>query len=79
MAVVAVEQATVYRGWRRRYFTRAAALKDYANGKYRAKHPCECEAGDYETGYPGYMCDSCLARQKVIARYLRWLKHAEAK
>ena len=78
VALMSVETATVYRGGRRRYFTKSSALKGYASQKYRVKHPCECEQPDYSSGYPGYECSACLAREKIIARYLRWLKRASA-
>lgn len=76
-SVLSVETATVFRGGGRRYFTKKAALKSYANRRYRLKHPCECEQPDYGSGYPGYSCMACLAREKVMVRYLRMLKKAE--
>jgi hypothetical protein len=74
MSVVVIEQATVYRAGGRRWFTRRAAIKAYAHAKFKAKHPCECERGEYSSGYPGYECGAHDHREKVMPRYLRWLK-----
>ena len=71
---IVTEQATVYRGGHRRYFTKAAAVKGYAKAKFRAKHPCECEQSDYASGYGGYNCGAHDAWDRVGPRYIRWLK-----
>jgi hypothetical protein len=73
---VIAEVATVYRGGGRRWFTHKAALKAYANAKFRAKHRCECEQGDYSSGYPGYTCGIHVVYDKVMPRYMRLLKKA---
>ena len=73
-APVVVEQATVFRAvGGRRYFTKAAALKGYANAKFRAKHPCECEPTEYDTGY-FYNCHVHALFDRVMPRYLRFLR-----
>lgn len=76
VAIFQVEQATVYRAGGRRWFTQKAALKAYANAKFRAKHRCECEQGDYSTGYAGYTCGIHAIYDKVMPRYLRVLRKA---
>jgi hypothetical protein len=76
--IFVTEQATVYRAGGRRWFTRQAAIKAYAGAKWRAKHPCECEHGDYASGYPGYTCQTHDARDAVMPRYLRVLRRALA-
>lgn len=68
------EAATVYRAGGRRWFTRKAAMKAYANAKFRKKYRCECEQGDYSTGYGGYTCGIHAVYDKVMPRYLRVLK-----
>jgi hypothetical protein len=74
MACVTKEPATVYRALGgRRYLTFAGALRGYAKAKFRAKHRCECESSDYETGYY-YNCHVHDLRDKVLPRYLRMLK-----
>jgi len=75
--VITSETATVFRAGRRRYFTKKAALRAYASARFRQKHPCECESPDYSSGYPGYDCESCKVRDKVMTRYLRVLKRIE--
>lgn len=76
---IQVETATVYRGGSRRFFTKQSALKNYAREKFRAKHRCECEEGDYASGYGGYTCHIHDIFDKVMPRYLRVLKRAIAK
>jgi hypothetical protein len=73
-AIFVVEQATVYRAGGRRWLTRKAAIKAYAAAKFRRKHPCECEQGDYASGYPGYTCPVHDARDRVLPRYVRVLR-----
>lgn len=55
--MIAVENATVFRGGGRRWFTRRAAGR--AEAKARIKERCECEEGDMDMGgvYPGYTCE----------------------
>ena len=72
--VFAVEQATVYRAGGRRWFTRKAAIKAYASAKFRTKHSCECEQGDYASGYPGYNCHVHDVWDRVMPRYLRLIE-----
>ena len=73
---IVVEQATVYRAGGRRWFTRSAAEKAYAAAKFRAKHRCECEHPDYSSGYSGYTCGVHDLRDRVLPRYLRFLRRA---
>jgi hypothetical protein len=68
-----VEQATVFRAGGRRWFTQKTAIKAYAAAKFRAKHPCECEQGDYASGDPGFNCGVHDLRERVLPRYLRVL------
>jgi hypothetical protein len=76
MAVFEVEQATVYRANGRRFFSRTAAIRAYAKGRIREKHPCDCEGADYENGYPGYDC-GCHARlDRVLPRFVRLIRKA---
>ena len=72
-ALWAEESATVYRAGGRRWFTKRAALRAYARRKFKAKHRCECEQGDYGSGYPGYTCHVHAVWDKVMPRYLRFL------
>jgi hypothetical protein len=74
MPVFISEQATVYRAGGRRWFTQKAAIKAYANAKFRAKHRCECEQPEYDSGYPGATCGIHAVYDKVMPRYLRVLK-----
>jgi hypothetical protein len=71
--MITVEQATVYRGGGRRWFTKRAAVKAYAAAKFRTKHPCKCENPDYGSGYPGYVCHVHELRECVLPRYVRVL------
>jgi hypothetical protein len=75
-AVFTIEHATVYRAGGRRWFTEKAAIKAYASAKWRTKHPCECEQGDYASGYPGYTCPTHDARDAVLPRYIKLLRSA---
>jgi hypothetical protein len=50
------EQATVYRGAKRRYFTRAAADRSFAVEAIKRKR-CDCDEPDYRDDYPGNTCD----------------------
>lgn len=79
------EQATVYRAANgRRYLTKRGAL--YASARHLVNQGCECESGDYATGYPGYVCtmhymgeDGCQQPRAdvLIQRLFRWLRHME--
>ena len=78
--VYQASQATVYSAGGRRYFTKAAALRAYVRSKFRAKHPCECEAPDMSIGYAGYDCGlHGEAFERVSARYIRFIKHCSKK
>lgn len=76
MSIYTVERAEVYRAGGRRWLTPKAAIKAYAAAKFRAKHPCECEQGDYASGYGGFTCHVHDWRDRVMPRYLRVLKRA---
>lgn len=55
LARIAAEQATVYRGGGRRWFTRKAAERAEARKAWKTR--CECEEGNPAERYPGYVCD----------------------
>lgn len=76
MSVFTIETARVYRAGvsGRRYFSKTGAVLGYAKAKFRAKHPCECEAADYATNYPGFGCHVHDLRDKVLPRYVRVLR-----
>ena len=78
MAIFEKRSATVYyvaaKG--RRYFTKTAAIRAHAASRVREKHRCECEPGDYETGYGGYTCGVHGLQDKLIPRYVRFLRFA---
>ena len=76
MPVFVVEQATVYRANGRRYFSRSSAIRGYAKGRIREKHPCECEGADYESNYPGFDCGCHALREKVLPRFVRVIRKA---
>ena len=79
VSLFTVESATVYRAGGRRYFTKSAALRQYAKTKFKAKHPCECEHPDPSSGYPGYNCGVHDVFDKVMPRYLRWLRRVSVR
>ena len=68
------EQATVYVGARRRYFTRKAAARSLARAEYLKANPCECEPEDHAAGYGGYDCgcwgDEAMAAMREIEERL---------
>ena len=55
---VTIEQATVFKSGRRRYFTKASAYRAEAWGLISKKYPCLCEAEIPEDNYPGMVCDT---------------------
>lgn len=74
--IFTIETATVYRvhASGRRYLTRTAAIVGHAKARFKRKHPCECEGGDYSSGYPGYTCDVHGRSDRVLPRYVRFLR-----
>lgn len=72
--VFSVESATVFRAGGRRFFSKLAAIRAYARQKVNAKHRCDCEQGDYSSGYPGYDCGIHEGRDRLTARYVRFLR-----
>lgn len=75
------ETATVYRGGRRRYFSKLAAARGEAKELIRAR--CDCEEGDHIT--PGVPCryhrdmDHYTAVRDRLARLIlrRWAQAGE--
>jgi len=83
MRIYEVETARVYRANGRRFLSRSSAIRAYAVGRFKAKHPCDCEAADYADGYPGYDCGVHQYRDRVLPRYVRFIrrqlgKHSQA-
>lgn len=52
--MIQTTSAVVYQGARRRYFSRYAAERSFANAALAKR--CECEDPDYSSNYPGYTC-----------------------
>jgi hypothetical protein len=74
MPQVQTEQATVYRGGGRRWFTKRAAARAEAAKLYRKKYPCTCEKADYSGHYPGYACDNHTDhRERFVRRVMKWV------
>jgi len=68
MMMVKTEQATVYRGGGRRWFTKKAAARAEAARLYRSKYPCTCEPD------LGYACAHHTDhREKFVRRVMRWV------
>lgn len=69
---VQTEQATVYRGGGRRWFTKKAAARAEAARLYRSRYPCTCEPADYSCQYPGYACAHHTDhREKFVRRVVK--------
>lgn len=51
---ITVEQATVYRGGGRRFFTKRAAANNAARQTIKSR--CGCDDDDHGIGYPGVTC-----------------------
>lgn len=76
MSAVTQEQATVFRGGGRRYFTKRAAY--VAAARECVRKVCECEPAEWDTGYPGMTCGYHTADEdygeRVVERLARLLQ-----
>ena len=69
------ETATVYRGGRRRYFSKSAAIKAEAMAIIKAKHPTE--RPEYENGhmiFSGWHCSSLPRFDVLLRRMMRLIE-----
>ncbi len=57
---VTIEQATVYRGGRRRWFSLKAAIRAEAKAIHRARFHKDCECSDAEPGPYGAPGETCM-------------------
>jgi hypothetical protein len=65
---VTTEQATVFRGAERRYFSEGAAYRSVAKAALFKQYPCDCEADhpEIEGGHYGHVCE--LHRDRNLER-----------
>lgn len=70
------ETATVYRGGRRRYFSKSAAIKAEAMAIIKAKHPSEKTEYDSmgRCTYGGFHCSSLPRFDVLLRRMMRLIK-----
>jgi hypothetical protein len=54
--MVTIENAKVYKGGGRRFFTKKAAFNAEAWAMISKKHPCDCTPSEPETGAAGEAC-----------------------
>ena len=79
--IIKREQATVYRGGERRYFTKRAAYNGAARDKIMSR--CECEVSAYDDFEMGYMAIPCRYHEDMDklaglqARLARWYRHLD--
>ena len=53
---ISSEQATVYRGGGRRWFTKRAAAKAEARALIFRRYPCDCDKHNYDNDYSSEVC-----------------------
>jgi hypothetical protein len=69
---IQIEQATVYRGGGRRWFTKAAAIKAEAKAYLFKKHGCTCEK--HSDPDNGYYPETCYLHAMDTDRFKKYVR-----